>query len=53
MFRWNSIRRRWPLERFLDTIDMDLTPAEKAPLDKGIHSWRQLVVRYLDRYDAP
>ncbi|MCB2126321.1 MAG: hypothetical protein H6897_14715 [Rhodobacteraceae bacterium] len=52
LVKWVAVARRWPLERLLETIDIDLSPSEKAEMVNGIHSWRYLVPRYLERFDS-
>lgn len=50
--KWGAVARRWPIERLLQTTDLDLDDAEKARLVHGIHSWRSLVPRYLERFES-
>jgi len=52
LVKWGGVARRWPLERLLETIDLDLEPAEKAEMIHGIHSWRYLIPRYMDRFNS-
>lgn len=52
LVKWGAAAHRWPLERLLETIDIDLTPAEQAEMVNGIHSWRYLVPRYMERFGS-
>ncbi|MEQ9039514.1 MAG: TylF/MycF/NovP-related O-methyltransferase [Silicimonas sp.] len=52
LVKWGAVARRWPLERLLQTIDIDLSDKEKAEMIHGIHSWRYLVPRYMERFDS-
>lgn len=52
LVRWGGVARRWPLERLLQTTDLDLSEAEKATITAGIHSWRELIPIYLDRFGS-
>ncbi len=48
--RWAAIARRWPLERFLATTDLNLSDAEKQEIKLGIYEWRLLIPWYLARF---
>ncbi len=52
MVRWGAVARKWPVERFLPTTDLDLSQAERDELASGIHGWRQLVPWYLARFES-
>ena len=52
LLRWRWVARTWTVERLLATTDLQLSEAERAELRYGIHSWRQLVPRYLERFDG-
>ena len=50
LFRWRWVARVWSTDRLLATTDLNLSEAERAELIYGIHSWRQLVPLYLQRF---
>ena len=52
MLRVRVAFRLWPLSRFLPTTDLEFSEDEKRELKFGSHSWRQLVPRYLARFDS-
>lgn len=50
LFRWRRVARVWTVDRLLETTDLDLSERERAELEYGIHSWRQLVPWYQRRF---
>ena len=52
LFRWGSVAKKWPLERFLPTTDLDLSPAERRELTAGIYEWRNLIPWYFLRHKS-
>jgi len=52
LFRWRWVARVWTLDRLLDAADLDLSERERAELEYGIHSWRQLVPWYQKRFGS-
>lgn len=52
LLRWRWVARMWTVDRLLATTDLYLSEDERAELRYGIHSWRQLVPRYLERFDG-
>ncbi|MEZ5777644.1 MAG: TylF/MycF/NovP-related O-methyltransferase [Paracoccaceae bacterium] len=50
LHKWGAVGRKWPVDRFLPTTDLDLSESEKAELTLGIYGWRQLVAWYLSRF---
>jgi hypothetical protein len=52
LFQWRWVARTWNVDRLLATTDLNLSEAERAELKYGIHSWRQLVPRYLERFGS-
>jgi hypothetical protein len=48
--RWRDVTRRWPLDLLLDSTDLELSDQQTSNLDNRIHSWRQLVAPYLNRF---
>ena len=51
MVRSGAVERRWSVERFLPTSDLDLSETERKQL-RWMHFWRQLVPLFLARFGS-
>jgi hypothetical protein len=49
MVQWGRAARRWSIERFMPTIDLNLSEQEQNELE-NMHAWRQLVAWYMLRF---
>lgn len=50
LVRWGAVARRWPVDRFLPTTDLNLSPEQQRELNIGIHGWRLLIPHYIERF---